>query len=149
MGMDSRRRGATLVDLIVSLAIAGILLTIAAPRLGSARDGRAAVAARDVTAGLVAEARTLAVALGSAVVVVDPGASSVALEAPAGTRIGAAHALGEAFGVTLAVDHSAGTVRLDFDALGMGRLANRTLRFRRGAEEARLSLSSYGRPRRW
>ena len=58
--------------------------------------------------------------------------------------------LGDAFGVTLAADqHAGGVIILEFDGLGIGRVASRTFRIRRGATEARLTLSSYGRPRRW
>jgi len=149
METAARRRGATLTDLIATLGIAGILLGMAVPRLSAARDGRAAAAARDAAAALIARARTLAVAQGTAAVIIDPAIAVVTVEAPAGSPAGDPLRLGDAFGVTLSVDQSAASVRLDFDALGTGRLVNRTIRFRRGQAEARLSLSSYGRPRRW
>lgn len=149
METTARRRGATLTELIAGLGVAGILLSMAVPRLNTARDGRAAAAARDAAAAVIARARTLAVAQGTAVVIIDPAAAAVSLEAPTGSPDGEPLRLGDAFGVTLSVDQSAAAVRLDFDALGAGRLVNRTIRFRRGQEEARLSLSSYGRPRRW
>ena len=36
-----------------------------------------------------------------------------------------------------------------FDGLGLGQVASTTVRFRRGDAEAGLTLSSYGRVRRW
>ncbi len=145
----AHRPGISLVELIAALACAAVVLTVAVPRLGRTRDARAAVAARDATAALIARARALAVAHGSSAVALDPHTAIVSLEAPAGTTRGADLHLAAGFGVTLAVDHATGPTRLDFDGLGSGRLVNRTIRFRRGQEEARLSLSAWGRPRRW
>jgi hypothetical protein len=80
---------------------------------------------------------------------VDLAHASARIEAPVGLIRETLH-LGAGFGVQLVIDHATtSTVRLDFDALGLGRLANRTFRVRRGRHEARLTLSSYGRPRRW
>jgi hypothetical protein len=143
------RAGATLVDVVVVLAILSIVSGMAAPRLGAARDGWAAAAARDATIAIVAKARTQAMARGSARLIVDPVSSVIRLESPIGVVVGEALHIGREWGVAVAVDRASGVVGIDFDGLGLGRLASRTLRFRRGAAEARLSLSTYGRPRRW
>jgi type II secretory pathway pseudopilin PulG len=143
------RAGATLVDLVVSLAILSVVSTIAAPRLGAARDAWAAGVARDATIVVITRARTQAVVHGSARLALDPAASTVAVEAPIGVPNGDVLYLGDTWGVALSVDHANGPVRIDFDGLGLGRLASRTLRFSRGGAEARVSLSTYGRPRRW
>jgi len=110
-------------------------------------DRVAARMGRDGLAAQLARARTLAVARGSARVVIDAAAGRIAIEAPAGTPAGMPALLPD--GIELRVDGAAGTVSLDFDRRGLGLLANRTFRFRRGGAEARLTLSTYGRPRRW
>lgn len=143
------RAGATLVDVVASLAILAIALTMGAPRLGAARDVWAADTARDAAIALITSARTEAIAHGSARVVVDPVRSELRVEAPAGVPRGDVLLTRESWGVVVTVDHANTIVFIDFDGLGLGRLANRTLRFRRGGAESRVSLSTYGRPRRW
>jgi Tfp pilus assembly protein FimT len=144
------RPGATLPDLIITLAVLAILTAMAAPRLMRARDAYAARAARDAAAALIEQTRVQAAARGTARLVVDPQRGTLVVQSPAGGAAAAELSAGDAFGITVTVDgHSTGVVALDFNALGLGVVANRTLRFHRGAEEARLSLSTYGRVRRW
>ncbi len=141
--------GATLADLLITLAILAVLLAMAAPRLVRARDAYAVRGARDAAASLIERAAALAGMRGGARLQVDPGAGELRAEAPPGQPAGQALRLTLQFGVVLSVDGHSGPLALDFDGLGLGSIANRTLRFRRGGEEARLSLSLYGRPRQW
>ena len=41
------------------------------------------------------------------------------------------------------------TIAIRYDAIGIGRIANRTLRFERGHAVAGLTVSAYGRVRAW
>ena len=41
------------------------------------------------------------------------------------------------------------TIVIRYDAIGLGRIANRTLRFERGRAVAGLTISAYGRVRAW
>ncbi len=41
------------------------------------------------------------------------------------------------------------SLRLRYDGLGIGRIANSTIRLQRGTAEAGLSISAYGRVRTW
>jgi hypothetical protein len=91
----------------------------------------------------------LALSRGSARLAVDLAGDAVHIESPAGEAAEPRRELGAEFGVDIVVDQATAPVMLDFDGLGVGRLANRTFRIRRGAAEARLTLSTYGRPRRW
>jgi hypothetical protein len=92
----------------------------------------------------------LAVAHGSAKVVLDGAAGLVRVQAPAGAAGADDLSLTSLFHVECELDgHPAARVSLNFDALGIGRFANHTLRCHRNGAEARLTLSSYGRPRRW
>ncbi|MGH7551692.1 MAG: pilus assembly FimT family protein [Longimicrobiales bacterium] len=144
------RKGSTLPELLITLLILSVIAAIGAIALRRGLEVYAARAARDSMAAAVGKARSLALASGAARLVVDPGAASVWVEAPPGMRAGDALRLGDVFGVTVEADqHTGGVVVLEFDALGLGRVASRTFRLRRGSTEARLTLSSYGRPRRW
>jgi hypothetical protein len=120
------------------------------PRVRGAVDMYATRAARDAAAAEFARARSLAVARGSARVIVEPATSSLRVEAPIGLPAGDPLRLADRLAVHVTIDnHGTSPVPLDFDALGIGRIANRTVRFTRGSAEARLTLSSFGRPRRW
>jgi len=144
------RQGTTLTDLIVALAVISIILTAAAPRFGRARDAFATRAARDVAAATVEQARSLASGRGTARIVIDPSAGTLTLEAPTGVRAAPPLSLADGFGVRLSVDgHAGGPVVLDYNALGLGIIASRTIRFQRGGIEAGISVSTYGRVRRW
>jgi Tfp pilus assembly protein FimT len=144
-----KRTGASLTDLIVTLALLAIVLAIAVPRLQGARNAYATRAARDAAAAIVERARVLAAARGTARLIVELSAGTLALESPVGAPARTTLRVQAAFGVTLTVDgHTAGRVLLDFNALGLGVIANRTLRFRRGGAESVLTLSMHGRGRR-
>jgi hypothetical protein len=146
-----RNRSAfSVLDLLVVLALLSVIASVTVPRLVNARNAYAARAARDAAAAWVERARSLASSRGTARLTVDIAQGELRMEAPVGVTVGMPLAVQSAFGVRMSVDGtSSGTVHLDFNAVGLGVLANRTLRFRRGDEEARLSLSTYGRARRW
>jgi type II secretory pathway pseudopilin PulG len=143
------RSGTTLVELLVLLFVVGLLAALTVPATLRAREAAAVRSARDATANVIARARMQALARGSARVWVDLRAAVVRMESPIGSTTGEPLRLSGS-AVTVVVDRATSpSVAIDFDGLGMGRLANRTLRFQRGSAEARLTLSSYGRPRRW
>ena len=144
------RQGTTLTDLITAMAVISNILTAAAPRYVRARDAYAARAARDVAAAALEQARTLAAGRGTARIVIDPPAGTLIVEAPAGVRARQPLRLSQGFGISMSVDgHAGGPVVLDYNALGLGIIASRTIRFQRGGAEAGISVSTYGRVRRW
>lgn len=146
-----RSSGMTLVELVVVLTILSVITTAGVLTLRRGLDAYAARGARDSMASAVARARALALANGAALLVVDAAAATLWIEAPPGIRAGERLRLGDNFGVTLSADHheDGGPITIEFDGLGFGRIASRTFRIRRGSTEARLTLSSYGRARRW
>jgi hypothetical protein len=57
--------------------------------------------------------------------------------------------LEEDLGVHVLLSGNRSAVEIAFDALGLGRIASQTLRFRLESQEAGLTVSSFGRVRRW
>jgi len=150
MTTNQLRAGVSLAELVLSLAILGCAASFATPRLAGTRDEYAVRAARDAAAALVDRARLVAQLRGSARLDVDPVRSEIRFESPIGVPAATPLRTGAEWGAALTVAGGRpGTVSLDFDGHGLGRLANRTLQFRRGDRVARLTLSTYGRVRRW
>ncbi|HSM34999.1 MAG TPA: prepilin-type N-terminal cleavage/methylation domain-containing protein [Longimicrobiales bacterium] len=145
--------GFTLLELLAVLATLAIFLAIAAPAGRTATDALAAAGARDAVAGALGLARAEAPGRRGAYLTLDLGSG---LGTVRGGRPGAPGAvlatldIGRTFGARVdsrgAVE---GTVTIAFDAYGIGRLASRSLTFRRGRGAAALTISSYGRVRRW
>lgn len=139
-------RGVTLAELVLLLAFLGVLLAVAAPRVGSALD-RAAVeaAAADIVSAhwsarslAVRAARRVALDVSSdtiAILIVTAGGDSLwrARPGPVGR------------GVSLTASRR--VVVFGPTGLGWG-LANTTLRLSRGGAEAELVTSRLGRLRR-
>jgi prepilin-type N-terminal cleavage/methylation domain-containing protein len=140
--------GTTLLELLFALALIAILLGFAYPPLARTFERYAVRAAADALTAQVTRARIAAVAYGGADLIIDAPRGHTQLRSPAGQIIAQQDLAG--FGVALDVDGSrTEQVALSFDALGIGRMANRTFRFRRGQAEARVTLSAYGRVREW
>ncbi len=141
------QRGYTLIELVLVLAFTGVLVTFAAPPLLHWRDAAAVHAARDDLTGALASVRVEAVAHGGGALVLDPVAGvgwaaydDGTTEAPIDLR--ARH------GVVLDVG-AAAPVRIRYDGLGIGRMASRRIEVRRGRAVAGVTVSAYGRVRRW
>lgn len=141
------RRGVTLPELVVVLAIVAIVMAITLPRVAGLLDWIAVdAAAREVTAS-IAVARNAAVMQGvrSRAVI---GSDSLRVDrwvgnswAPLVRWPGPAQ-----HGVTLDVSNPA----VVFDAIGLGwGLANTTVGLRRGDRSATITVSRLGRVKRW
>jgi len=139
----------TLADLIITLAILGIVLSIAAPRIAVLRSRGAVRSARDAAVSAIEHARSLAVSRGTARVRLDPATGTVAVEAPIGIAGGPVLHLAETYGVSIGVSGSGANAVIDFNAMGLGVVASRTVTFSRGTASAGLAVSSFGRVRRW
>lgn len=150
--MNARRlsSGATLAELVLLLALLGMLLGVSYGPLVSGLDRLQARSARDVLAAAVARTRSLAVAHGGAVLVIEPPDGRFWVESVLGDTLVAPLYLRERYGVRIEVDGVATSrIMLRFDGLGIGRMTNRTFRIHRGRQVAQLTLSAYGRPRSW
>ena len=141
------RHGYTLVELIVVMAILAMLLGIVLPATARWRHAAAVRAARDELAAGLAWTRIAAASHGGASLVLDPPTGRFWTRTADG-RDSELVDLKARYGVR--VDSgSEDPVVFPYDALGIGRLANRTVYVRRGDATAGLTVSSYGRYRRW
>lgn len=144
----ARRSGFSLVEMLTALVLAGVLLGLGAPPVRRALAWARVRSARDLVASQLARARSVAVMRGGADLVLDVRRGRAWIEAVDTST--PASAVADAEGVRISADGLAGdTVRIGYDGMGIGRLASRTLRFRAGAVEARMTISSYGRVRTW
>lgn len=143
-----RARGYTLIELLVVLSVLGVLLAITLPPITRWRDAAAAHAARDELAGALALTRVVAVSARGATLVLDPTTGRFWIRTEE-EEDGPATDLAGRYRVRVDAGPSTEPVLFHYDALGIGRLANRTVRVRRGRAEAGLTVSAYGRFRRW
>src|SRR5690606_35868736 len=126
------RQATTLPELLVVLSILAIIATMTMPRVGRALDVYATRAARDARAAAIGRARVLALARGSAAVTLDAAAGTLQIRAPAAAPPIDVVALPSMFRVVCELDgNPTATVTLNFDALGIGRFSNYTLRCHR------------------
>jgi len=139
-----RPLGYTLLELTLVLVLAGTLLGVAVPRGAAVLDRIAVTVARDIVAASLARTRALAISRGGATLVLRRRPLRLRIEDATGTLApGGNPALPH--GIELETSGTDAEIQIRYDALGIGRLASRTLRFRRGDAVATLVLSSYGR----
>lgn len=137
-------RGFTFVELLLFLVLLSLGAASFLPALRHQRDRLAVAGAREAVAGVIARGRAEARARGGAAVVLRASPPGAWVEG----RDGDVAVLGSdlvSFGVQLELGGEAEEVRLRYDALGVGRVASRTVVFRRGRAEAALVVASYGR----
>ncbi|MFO7892290.1 MAG: type II secretion system protein [Longimicrobiales bacterium] len=141
-----RQPGYTLIELIVATAVLGVILAIALPPALRWRDAAAVCAARDELAAGLAWTRMAAASHGGATLLLDPAAGRF------WTRTDGHDSEPVALAVRYGVRVEAGSdevIAFYYDALGIGRLTNRTVGMVRGQAEAGVTVSAYGRYRRW
>lgn len=148
--MIGSRRGMTVPELLTALCILAVLLGLAVPSGGRIVDGQAVRGGREALAAGIARARAEALVHGGARFVLETEAGRFRIETLEGDRIADPVVLDAEYGVTVVLDgEQTDAVELRFDGLGIGRVASRTIRVRRGKAEAGLTVSAYGRVRRW
>jgi prepilin-type N-terminal cleavage/methylation domain-containing protein len=138
--------GFTLPELATVLVILAVVVSSALPSLAALRDRMAILQAREILVGAVAWARRSSQGSGGAWVSVVPDSGRIHWGddvQPRGSRD-----LKRELGVILETPSRA-PFTLRFDDLGLGQVTSRTIVFRRGSAETGVSLSSYGRVRRW
>lgn len=140
-----RRHGFTLLELAIVLALLATLFTAAAPAFARGRDVLAVRAARAELASAVAAARSHAILVGGAQLVIDP-AGTLSIARAGGGGLSDPIDLATRYGVSLDTPGQM-PVLLRYDALGIGRMTNATLHIRRGDLSAAIVISAYGRVR--
>ena len=135
--------GFTLFELVVVMALSGIVLSGLVNAARREMDRMAVVAARESVAGLLHRARQEAIAYGGSQVLVqsDPPMGQLI----AGSDILATTSPGDEFGVTLGLSRDRSEALLMFGPLGLGLVSSQTLTFRKGDQESVLVISALGR----
>ncbi|MBI4546039.1 MAG: type II secretion system protein [Gemmatimonadetes bacterium] len=149
MNAHARPAGTTLVELLVVIGLLGILAASSIPSVARWLDAYTVRAARDALLAGLARARASAVARGHATFVIEVDRARFWAESD-GDTVAAPVDLAADYGVRLETEGAPlERLELAFDALGLGRMAARTLHLRRGRAEAGIAISSYGRARPW
>lgn len=146
--MNTRSRGHSLVELAAVLTTVGVALLIVAPTIERARDGLAVRGARDALAQALVHTRIHARMHGGAALYLDADAGSAVILSATGDTLQPPLLLQAQYRTQLDVGGDS-PVAIRYDPLGIGRLANRTLRVMRGDAMARITVSAYGRVRAW
>lgn len=140
------RNGFTLFEVLLVLVLAAILADLGIRPTLRLLDRWAVLSAREEVASLVAVARSRAVGTVGAELVIDEDTGHVEVRSTVWpdtvVRIRDRH------GVELEIVGRSRSITLRFNALGLGAVASRRLRFARGDASTDLVLSSHGRLRR-
>lgn len=141
--MPPSRRAATLLELLVAVALLLAAAGLGLRGWGSLRDRAATTAATRELAALLAAARERALAHGTATLHLDSASHAARLVAPGVPPLH--RPLGVVHGVRLATTRDS----IAFDSRGLGRgVANLRVILRRGAAAETLVVSRLGRVRR-
>jgi prepilin-type N-terminal cleavage/methylation domain-containing protein len=146
--MNTHRAGFSILELVIVASIAAILAGIAAPLGRAIIDRHAVRSARDTIVGALALTRATAIMHGGATLELDGAAGTLHVRLADGAERGDALHLHRVHGVRIELS-GGDAAEIRYDALGIGRMANRTIRVRRGRNEAGLTVSAYGRWRAW
>ena len=141
------RSGVTLFELLIALMLIGVLTSIAAPSLRATTDLLAARAARETAFALFSRARVLALQHGGAEIELNARQDRITLRRASGA-IEYEHEFGSQ-DVDLTLEGTTDPVILRYDAYGLGRMMSRTVRFSARSANAGVTISSFGRVRRW
>jgi type II secretory pathway pseudopilin PulG len=135
--------GFTVLEITAVILLMGLFLGTLVPAARRQLDRFAVLGAREEMAGLFHRARSLAVAFGGAKLHLDSDSASATLFA-GGEEVDHV-AFMEEYRVSLGLSNDRTEADLNFDPLGLGRVASQTLRLFRGEAEAGLVVSSFGR----
>jgi prepilin-type N-terminal cleavage/methylation domain-containing protein len=138
------KRGYSLIELLFVLMLGTLLLAATAAPIAYARDVMAVRSARSEIAALLAVTRSTAIMAGGATLVVDIEQGTARIER-SGTTVGDVQHIALRHGVRLEASRPLLTIR--YDALGIGRMSNATVRVRSGRVTGTITVSAYGRVR--
>lgn len=142
--------GYSLLELTVAMALLALAIGVAYPGARAASDAWAVRAARDAAAAVLAGTRAAALGQRGAEVLIVPEEGALLTRSVTEDTPVKRLELTDEWGVAVGSPGFGGdTIVIRYDALGIGRMANRTLRFERGRAAAGLTISAYGRVRAW
>jgi Tfp pilus assembly protein FimT len=145
----SNRSGTTLFELVCVLTLLGVIAGLAAQPFANTCNVIAVRAARSTLVSAAARTRAHAVRHGGADLLIDSNNGTLRIT----TRdrvIDDMVPLNSVLAVRIQLDGTqAKNATLQFDALGIGRVASRTISLHRGGVTAGVTFSSYGRARTW
>lgn len=145
----SIRLGYSLPELLIVVAVVSVLLMLALPAVTRARDVFSVRAARETIMAAATRARALALNQGGAQLQVDAITGALTISNGDSTTATGWN-LRDLHGVALIIEHSSRTTAaITYDRLGVGRLANLTVRISRGSATGGVTFSAYGRARAW
>ncbi len=145
--MQTNRMGATLFELLLVLAFGGVFCSLSLPSLRSAMAVLAVRAARENAFGMFTRARALALQQGGAEIEVSGRHDRLTVRSPSGA-IQHEQSFAE-HRIDLLLDGTTDPVVLRYDGYGLGRMMSRTVTFTARGARAGLTISSFGRVRRW
>lgn len=135
--------GFTLLELVLVVTLLGLTLAEGIPAARRLSDRLAVAGAREAVVGVFHQARMEAVARGGARIVLR--ASPAGVDLWSGGALRSALDLAEDFGVEMTLSGGKDRGELEFDPMGLGRIASRTIDFTRESAVAGLVISSLGR----
>jgi Tfp pilus assembly protein FimT len=146
--MAGMRTGHTLIELLVVFMLLALLFGMGVPHVGRWRDVAAVRAAREELAAHLAWTRVAAATHGGAALILDLPSGQYRVQLADGTTARRADPAAR-YGVMIEATTASDSLVLRYDAIGIGRTTGGTLRLRRGRAVAGLTVTPYGRYRRW
>jgi len=140
------RHGFTILELAGVLALLAVAGSLSFPVGWSVRERLSVVGAREELVGLITRARGEALRHGGSRLIVIRDPAEIRIEA--GGEILHRVDIRATWGTELVLSGGRPSFELRFDALGLGRMAARSVTLTRGSAVARLIISAYGRIRR-
>lgn len=138
-------RGHTLVELLIVLLLLAVGTWVFVPTARKLRDRAVASAGRETLVAGFAEARATALRAGGARLTIRR--ASPAYRVDTAERTGPWVGLNEPY-PRIRIDAGRDSISVDFDRMGLGRLASHSIGVSVGEVERHLVVSSYGRVRR-
>ncbi|MDG2283471.1 MAG: hypothetical protein P8L45_10130 [Longimicrobiales bacterium] len=140
-----RMRGHTLIELTIVLFLTAIGVSSLVPTARALRDWAVASAGREVLVAGFHDARASAVRHGGATLTIRRAPPAFRVETPEGDALWVPL---DEVSVRLRLDAGRDSIAVEFDRMGIGRLASHSIEVVVGSVSRRLVVSSYGRIRR-
>jgi type II secretory pathway pseudopilin PulG len=146
--LKQNRAGTSLLELMLALVLIGTLTYLGTTSYASARNVFAVRAARDAVVAASARTRAFAIRHGGGTLQIDVPGRTLRITTRDGV-IDETSAIASDLAVRIQLDGARSSGSVPYDALGIGRIASRTITLTSGTVVGGVTFSSYGRPREW